>query len=249
MLLRRLFEHTRSQNWLALSLDLIVVVVGIFLAFQVDRWYESRKLLADLDGYFLALGEDFAETRQSLERAIDGHVRSRDAATELINYGPDDASSIDHDQFYQLLRDVNRTQRFSPVRRTYDTMISTGAFEIIPDDELNRELASFFTVVELIDGVDDDLKRLRHELLEPFFARNLDFVEVLRISHVEANQIQLSREPDQFHDFLGNDEFKGLLMQKWHVSHDLVVQYDIAMIHLDAIDRRLKSHQKQQPTE
>ena len=66
--------------------------LGIFLAFQADRWYESRKLLADLDGYFLALADDFAETRQSLERAIDAHGRSRDAAIQLINYGPEEGA-------------------------------------------------------------------------------------------------------------------------------------------------------------
>lgn len=35
MLLRRFMEHLRNQNWAAVMLDLIVVIVGIFLAFQV----------------------------------------------------------------------------------------------------------------------------------------------------------------------------------------------------------------------
>ena len=249
MLHRRIFQHLRDQNWFAIGLDLIVVVVGISLAFQADRWYESRKLLADLDGYFLALADDFAETRQSLERAIDGHGRSRDAATQLINYGPEDALLIDHDQFYLLLRDVNRAQIFNPVRRTYDTMISTGAFEIIPDAELKRELTSFITVVNLIDSEHNELNDLRREVLEPFLAKNLDYVEVLRITHTEANQIELSREPYQFREILGNKEFKGLLMLKWHISHDLLGAYSNAMAHLDAIERRFEVNQKQQRTE
>ena len=35
MLLRRLKEHLKEQNWFAVTLDLVVVVVGIFLAFRV----------------------------------------------------------------------------------------------------------------------------------------------------------------------------------------------------------------------
>ena len=46
MLLRRFIEHVRIQNWVAIALDLIVVVVGVFIAFQVERWYEQRRLEA-----------------------------------------------------------------------------------------------------------------------------------------------------------------------------------------------------------
>lgn len=43
MLLRRLREHFINQNWIAVLFDVLVVVVGIFLGFQLDRWNEGRK--------------------------------------------------------------------------------------------------------------------------------------------------------------------------------------------------------------
>ncbi len=42
MITRRVFEHVRKQQWAAAFIDFVVVVVGIFVALQVDNWNESR---------------------------------------------------------------------------------------------------------------------------------------------------------------------------------------------------------------
>lgn len=43
MILRRFNEHVKDQNWFAVWLDLIVVVVGIFLGLQVTQWNDDRQ--------------------------------------------------------------------------------------------------------------------------------------------------------------------------------------------------------------
>ncbi len=35
MILRRLAEHVRAQNWFAVALDFLIVVVGVFVGLQV----------------------------------------------------------------------------------------------------------------------------------------------------------------------------------------------------------------------
>ena len=43
MILRRFMKHTSEQNWFAVGLDVIVVIVGIFLGMQVSEWNDQRK--------------------------------------------------------------------------------------------------------------------------------------------------------------------------------------------------------------
>ncbi len=38
MLLHRVTEHVRAQNWTAIALDFLVVVGGIFVGLQVSNW-------------------------------------------------------------------------------------------------------------------------------------------------------------------------------------------------------------------
>jgi|GEM_PF-2470797 len=43
MILRRLAEAIRGQNWLTVLIEIAIVVVGIFIGLQVDDWNENRK--------------------------------------------------------------------------------------------------------------------------------------------------------------------------------------------------------------
>lgn len=43
MILRRLSQHVKDQNWFAVALDFVIVVSGILIAFQITSWNEARK--------------------------------------------------------------------------------------------------------------------------------------------------------------------------------------------------------------
>jgi hypothetical protein len=42
MILRRVIEHVRHQEWTAIFIDLVIVVVGVFIGIQVANWNEDR---------------------------------------------------------------------------------------------------------------------------------------------------------------------------------------------------------------
>ena len=42
MLLRSLTKHVNDQNWIAIGIDFIIVVVGVFIGIQVANWNEAR---------------------------------------------------------------------------------------------------------------------------------------------------------------------------------------------------------------
>jgi hypothetical protein len=44
MLLRRVIEHVRTQNWTAIGIDFLIVVVGVFIGIQVSNWNEAVRM-------------------------------------------------------------------------------------------------------------------------------------------------------------------------------------------------------------
>jgi hypothetical protein len=42
MILRRITEHVKAQNWAAVGLEFVIVVAGIFVGLQVSNWNEAR---------------------------------------------------------------------------------------------------------------------------------------------------------------------------------------------------------------
>ena len=42
MLFRRVLQHVKEQNWTAVALDFVIVVVGGFVGLQVSNWNEAQ---------------------------------------------------------------------------------------------------------------------------------------------------------------------------------------------------------------
>ena len=68
MRLRSLSKHIREQNWFAVALDFVIVVVGILIAFQITNWNEARSDRAEERKYLERLSSDLSRTN---ERIVD----------------------------------------------------------------------------------------------------------------------------------------------------------------------------------
>ena len=68
MIFRRLAGYLRHDNWFTVILELVIVVVGLFLAFQLDRWYETQRSKSSLQAHLVSLAEDFMENEAQLQK-------------------------------------------------------------------------------------------------------------------------------------------------------------------------------------
>lgn len=62
MILRRVVTHFRKQDWTALFLDFMVVVIGILIAVQVTEWSEARRDRGLEREYLVRLHTDLEST-------------------------------------------------------------------------------------------------------------------------------------------------------------------------------------------
>jgi len=42
VILRRIITHVRKQEWAAIAIDFLIVVLGVFLGIQLGNWNEPR---------------------------------------------------------------------------------------------------------------------------------------------------------------------------------------------------------------
>ncbi|NVJ65942.1 MAG: hypothetical protein HWE16_05585 [Gammaproteobacteria bacterium] len=76
MLLRRITQHIKNQNWFAVFIDFVIVVVGVFIGIQVANWNEER---ADrvLEAQFLKRLYEDTERSNELVGTLLGRHSSR----------------------------------------------------------------------------------------------------------------------------------------------------------------------------
>ena len=70
MILRRFMKHITDQNWFAVGLDVVVVIVGIFLGLQVQTWYENREAKIQANAFVEQLHEDLILAEAASKRVL-----------------------------------------------------------------------------------------------------------------------------------------------------------------------------------
>ncbi|MBT8472519.1 MAG: hypothetical protein KJN99_07930 [Marinicaulis sp.] len=70
MILRRITEHVKAQNWFAVFLDFCIVVIGVFIGIQVANWNAARADHDLADRYVMQLADDIRSDINDIETGI-----------------------------------------------------------------------------------------------------------------------------------------------------------------------------------
>ena len=75
MLLRRIIEHVKTQNWTAVALDFVIVVVGVFMGLQVQQWAEEQARRGEEAAYTQRLHDEVVDLQTTREPIIEMRER------------------------------------------------------------------------------------------------------------------------------------------------------------------------------
>lgn len=150
MILSKLVDAIRRQDWFVVVIELVVVVVGIFLGLEFSDWNESRKEHA-LESYYLEqLNKDFEESLgvwdEYLAQMEEKASRSRAVAQSLLN---NSLSSETRHQFDENWNYLWGWLHLNFLTTTLDELRDTGRLTLIQSDVLRQDLIQFNTHLEI----------------------------------------------------------------------------------------------------
>lgn len=145
MLLRRVTEHAKVQNWFAVGLDFLIVVVGVFIGIEVANWNQARQdrnherryygqLIADLRtdvdtlSFSVKKSREFDEAAELSLARLSGDVAHRAWPGRM-------ATAIHHAGFIYIPQTA---------RGTYNELISTGNLRLLRNSRLKTEIAGYY---------------------------------------------------------------------------------------------------------
>jgi hypothetical protein len=146
MILRRIIAHFRKQEWTAIGIDFVIVVIGVLIGLQVNEWAARQADAQRGRAYVQRLIAD-VETDLAFRRST---VAYFDAVNEgaqrtnalLLNPRPGDAQA--------LVLNAYRATEFSffeATRSTWDEIVSSGDLGLLPSEAV-RTLAGYYTTTD-----------------------------------------------------------------------------------------------------
>jgi hypothetical protein len=144
MILRRISEHISSQNWFAVAVEFIIVVVGVFMGLQVQDWNEARKARIEETGLLSRL---HVETRELLETQREELVGLHERAGVLMGVNPvlfsQEPLRVISSLECQHIAGSHVHRRPPDELSVLDEMLSTGRFDVLQDEDIKEHLRNY----------------------------------------------------------------------------------------------------------
>ena len=189
---------TLKEKWPEYLLEILVLIIGIYGAFALDKWNENAKSKRTEFELLKALHHDLGENILQLNSVIafDSMVYSRQNVLVKIL---DSEASVYHDTLKIYFGFSNRSASFDPQRLAYESLKSIG-FDIISDIQVRNK------VIELYD---QDYSHFK----ETGESQGRMYVESSKIffRHLRGGESPLEKIPNDFESLKKNDEFKNLI--------------------------------------
>ncbi|HMI40668.1 MAG TPA: hypothetical protein VK485_05505 [Sphingomicrobium sp.] len=145
MRLRRIIAHLTEQNWIAVILDFVIVVLGVFVGLQVSNWNEARHDAVRGDEFLERIHSDLTTDVAALDRRSvfwSDVVDYGDAALDFAENGKlRNGSAWDTLlAFYQ----ASQIWPFTTSDGTYQELIAAGDLGLVSDSDLRHSLADYY---------------------------------------------------------------------------------------------------------
>jgi hypothetical protein len=175
MILRSVMKHVRDQNWFAVFLDFLIVVVGVFIGIQVANWNEAQAERRILNDQLSSLHAEFTENLnrfdrygQRLQAKIDDIQTLRSLIAGAPHEGQDDALD-------RMLMNVFSVAVFTADRTTLDELKDSGKFLQLRSIGIRQPLVEWEEAFAGLKRLEGDTIGFRNREFAPFAMDQLGF--------------------------------------------------------------------------
>lgn len=224
VILRRLADAIKKQDWFLVLLEVMIVVVGIFIGLQVDDWNQQRLDRVNESIYLEELLEDFEANRAQLTGSIGQLEGILKAMTTLLVESAKDSPTLTATQLNDAFRNIHSMPTFIAVTRTYANLTGSGDLVLLRNRALKNEVAKYFAAADLAFLVQSTHEMELVQTFQPYVIENMDFQAVYH-DRVDDFPIPPAVEHDRILGVLGTREFRNILTQKHTICTDLINQH------------------------
>ena len=161
MILRKLADAIREQNWTTVILEILIVVVGIFIGLQVDGWNEGRKKQQDIEVQLLRIADDAAVLIAETDRLImdfDNRIARAQIALEVLDGTP--LTEANTRAFERALDESYQLNEVDVDLPGLDILMNTGDIDQVADANARNALLALTNKWRRLETVIDHIRSL-----------------------------------------------------------------------------------------
>jgi len=199
--------------------EIILVVIGILIAININNWNEERKIGKQEHKILLSLKSEFLESKELLLATMKAQNKVLQRSDVLIEICDGKIALPVNDSIKNLvLYGALAWHREELITGAYNVLINSGNSELIHNDELMEMLAEFYSVLQAGFEDHETSMNLKNELLNIISPVMLSLSEPLTRGGTGYYTVPNSTEDDAIKYLFEQDAFFGLLNYKTYIE-------------------------------
>jgi len=160
-------------DWKSKLIDLLNVIIGITIAFQLNNCNESNKANAQERDYLKSFYEENRDNELALSSALEFALKTKNDIDTLKQVLL--SKNYDDNRIENLSASMMALSDFHPTLVTMENITESGEFKLISDLEYREKLIDTYNSYQTTSQLESILSDYVDEYVTPFFFRNVRF--------------------------------------------------------------------------
>ena len=215
-------EQNKTSSYLKYAIgEIVLVVIGILIALQINNWNENRKDRANESVYLKELLKDF---EINLQKSIEVTSRIEEvipSLTGLLEQSAMENPTISLDSINNAFKFLNSMPAYSSTDRAYNNLIGSGDFKLITNSDIKNAIADYYKALDILKLVQNTHELQLVNTFQTYIMENLDYQAVSMI-RVENYTLPKAVEEDKILSVLHDRKFRNIITIKFDILTDLL---------------------------
>lgn len=177
-------------DWKNHFVGLLVVVIGITIAFMLENWRQERAASKLEQKYLVSFKNDLIADSQNLDSTIAAVQNKiyllRSVLSEMR------AGNVKQVRAEEVITDMLRNHSFYPKMATYESVKNSGGMNIISNFEIKEAIVSYYSLNEELRLKEQVFFDYLQNFILPFVYKNVEFLSGRIVNKSAINSFEFN---------------------------------------------------------
>jgi hypothetical protein len=158
--------------------EILLVMIGILLALQVNNWNEARKARKEEQVILAQLQSEFRENQAKLERVYQIHGEVNRCLRALLEAMGPEPGPLPPDSLNLYMGELSHIPFYKPLTGSVTSLLSTGKLSLISNDSLRLSVSNWPRLLEDYRYTSGILYDMYNQEILPYLIRKYHYRNV-----------------------------------------------------------------------
>ncbi len=169
------FQNFKEINWLGYAIELVVVILGVSIAFMLDNWKENKKNIELENNFLTSFQSDLVKDQKNLETVISFEEKSLKEIEKIVTkYAK--GTEVKEEEVFSVVQSMLSFSFINANNSTIEFVKNNGNLGIIKNYKLKEKFISYYKEQNDVKNVELAESNFVNSFFLPYFNENFDIL-------------------------------------------------------------------------